>query len=85
MELIRQKIEWAKIPIRVNMGNTQISVQDLLYLECGDVIPLDKGINDTLHVYIGEHIKFKGIPGLSGNRMAVQITEVVTKGGDSDE
>lgn len=84
-ELIRQKIEWAKIPIRVSMGTTQISVRDLLYLECGDVIPLDKGINDTLSIYIGEQIKFKGIPGLSGNRMAVQITEVITKGGDSDE
>ncbi len=83
-ELIRQKIEWAKVPVKVLMGSTKITVQDLLHLECGDVIPLDKGIKEPLAVYVGEFIKFKGNPGLFGNKMAVQVTEIVTKGGDND-
>jgi len=83
-ELIKQKIEWAKVPLKVLMGNTQITVHDLLHLECGDVIPLDKGIKDSLAIYVGDYIKFKGNPGLSGNKMAVQITEIITKGGDND-
>ncbi len=83
-ELIRKKIEWAKVPMKVFMGRTQITVQDLLHLERGDVIPLNQGIKDTLAVYVGEYMKFKGMPGLAGNKMAVQITEVITKGGDND-
>ena len=83
-ELIRQKIAWAKVPIKVFMGSTTITVQDLLHLECGDVIPLDKRLKEPLSVYVGDYIKFKGNPGLHGNKMAVQITEVITKGGDND-
>lgn len=83
-ELIRQKIEWAKVPMKVFMGRTQITVQDLLHLEQGDVIPLNQGIKEALAVYVGEYMKFKGMPGLSGNKMAVQIVEVINKGGDND-
>lgn len=83
-ELIRRKIEWAKVPMKVFMGRTQITVQDLLHLERGDVIPLDQGIKEPLSVFVGEFMKFKGMPGLSGNKMAVQITEVMNKRGDND-
>jgi len=83
-QLIREKIEWAKVPMKVFMGRTQITVQDLLHLERGDVIPLHQGIKEPLAVYVGEFMKFRGVPGLSGNKMAVQITEVITKGGDND-
>ncbi|NLI94178.1 MAG: flagellar motor switch protein FliM [Peptococcaceae bacterium] len=83
-QLIREKIEWAKVPMKVFMGRTLITVQDLLHLERGDVIPLNQGIKEPLSVYVGEFMKFKGVPGLYGNKMAVQITEVITKGGDND-
>ncbi len=81
-ELIRKKIEWARVPMKVYVGNAQITVQDLLHLEGGDVIPLTQGIQDPLAVYVGEFMKFKGIPGVSGNKMAVRITEVIKEGGD---
>ncbi|RNC29559.1 MAG: Flagellar motor switch protein FliM [Candidatus Dichloromethanomonas elyunquensis] len=83
-QLIREKIEWAKVPMKVFMGRTYITVQDLLHLERGDVIPLNQGIKEPLSVYVGHLMKFKGVPGLYGNKMAVQITEVITKGGDND-
>lgn len=83
-ELIRKKIEWAKVPMKVFIGRTQITVKELLELEPGDVIPLEQGIKEPLDVYVGEFMKFKGIPGLYGNRMAVQITEVINGGGDND-
>lgn len=83
-EMIRKKIEWAKVPMKVFMGRTHITVQDLLHLERGDVIPLNQGIKDPLSIYVGEFMKFRGMPGLSDNKMAVQITEVINKGGDND-
>jgi flagellar motor switch protein FliM len=83
-KLIREKIERARVPMKVFMGKTQITVHDLLHLERGDVIPLNQGIKEPLAVYVGEFMKFKGVPGLHGNKMAVQITEVLSKGGDDD-
>jgi flagellar motor switch protein FliM len=83
-ELIRQKIEWARVPMKAVIGKAQITVQDLINLERGDVIPLNQGIKDPLAVYVGEYIKFRGMPGLFGNRMAVQITDVIKKGGNED-
>jgi len=83
-ELVRKKIEWAKVPLTVYIGSTQITLQDLLYLEVGDVIPLNQSIKEPLAVYVGNYMKFKGRPGIYHNNMAVQITEIVNKGGDSD-
>jgi flagellar motor switch protein FliM len=84
-ESIKTKIEWAKVPMKVTVGQAQITVQDLINLEYGDVILLDQPIKDPLAVYVGGFKKFKGVPGFSGNRMAVKITEVLTKGGDDDD
>ncbi len=36
-----------------------ITVQDLLHLEQGDVIPLNQGIKEPLSVFVGEFLKFK--------------------------
>lgn len=83
-EAIRKKIEWAKVPIKAMIGKAQITVQELINLERGDVIPLNQGIGDPLAVYVGEYMKFKAMPGLYGNRISVQITEVFAKGGNEN-
>ena len=83
-ELVRQKIEWAKVPLTVYIGSTQITLQDLLHLEKGDVIPLNQSIKEPLAVYVGNFMRFKGLPGIYNNNLAVQITEIVNKGGDND-
>ncbi len=83
-ELIKKKIERAKVPMKVTIGRAQITVQDLIQLEQGDVIQLNQPIKDSLAVYVGDFMKFKGVPGLFGSKMAVRITDVLTKGGDDD-
>jgi len=84
-ELIRKKIEWAKVPLKVNIGGAQITVLDLINLEKGDVIQLNQGIKDPLSVFVGNFKKFKAMPGLHGGKIAVQITDVITKGGENDD
>ncbi|NLO97199.1 MAG: flagellar motor switch protein FliM [Peptococcaceae bacterium] len=83
-ELQMRKIEWTKVPMKVVIGSAQITVQELTNLEYGDVIPLDQPIKEPLDVYVGDFPKFKGIPGLSGSRMAVKITDVLTEGGNNN-
>ncbi|HBT47468.1 MAG TPA: flagellar motor switch protein FliM [Peptococcaceae bacterium] len=58
-------------------GRARIKVRDFLQLQAGDVITLDRGIEDDLELYVDGHPKFKIQAGLVGNKRAVQIMEVV--------
>ena len=84
MMAIRKKIEWAKIDLTAILGQTEILVRDLLELAPGDVIPLAQGVQEPLPVYVGNFMKFRGIPGLHGEHLAVQLTEIVEEGSDQD-
>jgi flagellar motor switch protein FliM len=74
---IKAKLQDSVIPVKVIMGQTQITVKDLLELSVGDVIPLERNFRDDLEVRIGQRTKFLGKPGVYGNKMAIQITRVV--------
>ena len=84
VEAIRRKIEWAKVDMVTFLGHSEILVRDLLDLAEGDVIPLNQSVNDSLPIYVGEFMKFKSIPGLHAEHLAVQITEIVKEGGEQD-
>ncbi|HEY8910332.1 MAG TPA: flagellar motor switch protein FliM [Desulfosporosinus sp.] len=84
VQVIRQKIEWAKVDMVAFLGHSEILVRDLLDLSPGDVIPLNQLVNDPLPIYVGEFMKFRSIPGLNGDHLAVQITEIVKEGGEQD-
>ncbi|SPF31484.1 Flagellar motor switch protein FliM (fragment) [Candidatus Desulfosporosinus infrequens] len=79
---IRRKIEWAKVDLVALLGHTEILVRDLLDLAKGDVIPLNQSVNDPLPIYVGEFMKFRSVPGLNGEHLAVQLTEVVEERGE---
>lgn len=85
VKAIRRKIEWAKVDMTTLLGQTEISVKDLLELAPGDVIPLQQGVENALSIYVGNFKKFRGVPGLSGEHLAVQLTETVDEeGGDQN-
>ncbi len=84
VQAIRRKIEWAKVDMVAFLGHSEILVRDLLDLAKGDVIPLNQSVHDPLPIYVGEFMKFKSLPGLNGEHLAVQITEIVKEGGEED-
>ena len=43
----------------------------------GDIIRLDKKVDEELNVYVGNIKKFTALPGASGDNYAVRITTVV--------
>jgi len=76
---IENKIENTKIPLKVILGRTHITVADFLGLQKGDVIQLDTRIHSNLEVMVGDILKFYGRPGVRKNRTAIKITEIVRK------
>ncbi len=84
-EELQRRLTQTPIPLRVELGKTSISVQDLLALAPGDVLPLERRHSEDLAIVIGSKEKYYCKPGLSGQRLAVQVTQVVTDGEEDND
>ena len=74
---IENIIDNALIPMKAVLGTSEINVQDFVNLQLGDVIRLDRKVDDELEVYVGNIKKFKALPGYSDNKYAVRVTEIL--------
>ncbi len=85
VEMLESRVYKTELPITVELGSSTISVQEFLQMSSGDVIMLDKPLNEGLDVRVGEKVKFIANPGTVNGKMAVQIVESVTEEEDLDE
>lgn len=80
-ELTRKQIsahlENTPIEVRTLLGSTEITLNDLLNLEKGDVICLDTRIDEDLPVYVRDRMKFAGRPGIVEGNVALKITQLI--------
>ncbi|MCX8123003.1 MAG: flagellar motor switch protein FliM [Spirochaetes bacterium] len=74
--IIQSRLESVELPIVVEVGEVEITMEELLAVQVGDVIKLpNTKINSDMIVKIGGRKKYKCRPGVIGNRIAVQIGE----------
>lgn len=76
-EAIESLIQRADVPIEAVLGQSKISVSDFISLQPGDIIRLDRKVEDDLDIYVGTIRKFTALPGASGKNYAVKITSVI--------
>ena len=76
-DTIEALISRVQIPIKAVLGNSSISVDDFINLQVGDIIRLDRNVDDDLSIYVGNIKKFAALPGATGNNYAVRITSVI--------
>lgn len=81
---VRERILSTRVPVRAELGSTIIKVKDVLHLQRGDVIRLNTSIDEMVKVKIGSQVKFLGDIGVSKNKMAIKIVNVVKDGDESD-
>lgn len=83
--LIEKNIKKADVPISVELGISDIDIEDFLTLNAGDVIELNQPINESLNIKIGGIPKFKGQPGRVNKKLAIQIMGDLQEGEGEDE
>lgn len=76
-KVIEGAISRAMVPIKAVLGNSVISVADFANLQVGDIIKVDRNVDEELEVYVGNIRKFMALPGYSDDKYAVRITEVI--------
>lgn len=74
---IEHSLDRVEIPVSARLGGATLSVEDLMDLAPGDVIPLGVSPGAEASVRVGQHAAFLAQPGVSGRRAAVQVTRKV--------
>ncbi|GIL17682.1 MAG: flagellar motor switch protein FliM [Oligoflexia bacterium] len=82
--IIREQLLETDLNIRVNLGESEITLGDLMKLKVGDVIPLDQDSTGELDLQIEGTRKFKCFSGVHHGSVAVQITRPIEKGGTTN-
>jgi flagellar motor switch protein FliM len=77
--IIKEQLMETALDIKVNLGETQIRLSDLMELKLGDVIPLTQDATGELDIQVESVKKFKGYYGNHHGTVAVQITRPVEK------
>lgn len=76
-EKMELQIKRASLPIKVCLGKSTLTVKEILELQEGDVIQLNKKVKEEVDVVVGNKLKFKGYPGVFNKSMSVKITRLV--------
>ncbi|MDC1067865.1 flagellar motor switch protein FliM [Candidatus Kapabacteria bacterium] len=78
MKMISHHMENTFMPVFAELGKTKVTVKELLEFKKGDVIKLEKRINEEIEVIIGARRKLAARPGTVEGKKAVRIIRPLT-------
>jgi flagellar motor switch protein FliM len=79
VESLTKVMKETVVPFVARVGQTQITVRDMLKLSVGDVVRLNSSPNNEIEVLIEGLVKLMGRPGVSSKKKAMQITRIMSK------
>ncbi len=77
--IIKEQLLETDVDIKVNLGETEIKLKDLMELKTGDVIPLTQDSSGELDIQVENIKKFKGFYGIHHGTVAMQITKKIER------
>jgi flagellar motor switch protein FliM len=78
-QIVEEEISSLELPVSVVIGQTKISIRDLLQLQRGDILALDKPYTSDLLVQIDGKTKMTAVSGLIGRKKAAKITRIIER------
>jgi flagellar motor switch protein FliN/FliY len=67
-----------ELPVHVELGRVEVTVQELLELTPGSVLELDKAVGEPVEVYVAGKLIARGeVVVVLGEKLGVRITELV--------
>jgi flagellar motor switch protein FliN len=69
------------IKLTVELGSCQISMRDLLQLNVGSVVQLDKAANASVDLYVNQKLVARGEVVVVEDNFGIKITEILGRPG----
>jgi flagellar motor switch protein FliM len=82
---VKDLLNKTELEVVVDLGNTNLTVRDLLNLKQGDILILDKSFNQPLTASVEGIPKFGGFVGRSGDRKVFKIEDSIYPGAKNSE
>ena len=79
-EQLESLIKRVDVPVKAVLGGSQVSVNDFLNLQVGDIIRLDSKVDTEMNIFVGNIRKFTALPGSVKENYAVRVTSVIREG-----
>jgi len=67
------------IKVSVGLGSCQMSMQDILRLNVGSVVQLDKNADEPVDLYINQKLVARGEVVVVEDRFGIKVTEIIAK------
>ena len=74
--VLARRLERTHLTCAVRLGSAGMTVDDLIKLQVGDVVTLDRGQHEEVDVMIGSSVKFHARPGVRGKKLAIHISRI---------
>lgn len=81
---LEHQVQKTRVDVKAELGNSVITVGELIALSRGDVIVLNKKVSDPLVIRVDSEIKFLGRPGKKNKNLAVRVTHAYEEGDEID-
>jgi flagellar motor switch protein FliN/FliY len=67
------------VPVRISvvLGRTRMPVADLLRMDVGTVVELDRQVGEAIEIYVNDRLVARGEIVLVENRLGVTMTEII--------
>jgi flagellar motor switch protein FliM len=75
---LTRNVERAPVEVEIELGQTTVSLRDLVALQEGDVVVFDKLTTDPLVARVNEKDKFRVFPGINKDQLTVQVAHVLS-------
>ena len=71
-------LEDVQLQVRIELGRTRMLVQDVLRLDQGSVVELDKLAGDPVDIYVNERLVARGEVLVLNDNFCVRVNEIVS-------
>jgi len=76
-DLMKDNMDTTLVSLISELGNANLTIQEILELKENDIIRLNTNINDDIVIKIGNRQKYKGFPGINRGNKAVKIRQFI--------
>lgn len=84
LQAIEECMQDIEVECRAFLGRTTLTMDDIINLQEGDIVRLDKRASETVEFWVGEINTYIGEPGRTGDNVGIKITDIV-KPEDEDD